>query len=145
MEPVKEIELLHEKEHALSNATLKPGENPLKDISGDLFHIVAEVEPGKAKAFGFDIRGNKIQYSVAEKTITSLGRKAPLSVKDGKVKLELLVDRTSIELFGNAGRVQMATCFLPDLANRSIGVFAEGGEAKIVSLKVYELKSAWTQ
>jgi len=57
----------------------------------------------------------------------------------------LLVDRTSIELFGNAGRIQMATCFLPDLANRRIGVFAEGGEARIVSLKMYELKSAWTE
>jgi fructan beta-fructosidase len=145
MEPVKEIELLHEKEHVLSNVTLKPGENPLKDISGDLFHIVAEFEPGEAKTFGFDIRGHKVAYSVAEKTISALGKKAPLAVKDGKVTLELLVDRTSIEVFGNSGRIQMASCFLPKPANRKIGVFAEGGDAKIVSLKVYELKSAWTK
>jgi len=145
MEPVKEIELLHEKEHAFSNRTLKPGENLLKDISGDLFHIVAEFELDTAAAFGFNIRGNKIRYSVGEKTVTSLGKKAPLVAKGERVKLELLVDRTSIELFGNAGRIQMATCFLPDPANRSTGVFAECGEAKIVSLKVYELKSAWTE
>ena len=145
MEPVKEIELLHQEEHALSDVTLKPGENPFKDITGDLFHIVAEFEPGRATAFGFDIRGNKIRYSVAEKTITSLGKTAPLAAEDGRVKLELLVDRTSVELFAGAGRIQMATCFLPDLANRSIGVFAEGGEARIVSLRVYELKSAWEE
>ncbi len=145
MEPAKEIELLHEKEHAFSNVALRPNENLLEDISGDLFHIVAEFEPGTAEVFGFNIRGNKIEYAVEKKTITALGRSAPLAAKDGTVKLELLVDRTSIELFGNAGRIQMATCFLPDQANRSIGVFAESGQAKIVSLKVYELKSAWPQ
>jgi len=53
--------------------------------------------------------------------------------------------RTLLFALAAAERIPMATCFLPDRADHSIGVFAEGGEAKIVSLEVHELKSAWTE
>lgn len=55
----------------------------MRAVSGDLFHIVAEFQPGKASAFGFD--------------------------------------------------------------NRGIGVLAEDGEARIVALNGYELRSVRTQ
>ncbi len=143
MKPVKEIENLHEKEHSFSNVTLKPGENLLKDITGELFDIRAVIEPGKATAFGFDIRGHKVEYSVEKKEISALGRKAPLPIEDGKITLQILADRSSLEVFGNDGLVSMCTCFLPRPENKKIGIYATGGDAKIVSLKVFELRSAW--
>jgi sucrose-6-phosphate hydrolase SacC (GH32 family) len=55
----------------------------------------------------------------------------------------MLVDRTSIEIFAGGGLVTMCSCFLPDLADRSLGIFARGGEAWIAALTLYELESAW--
>jgi len=141
--PIREIETIHARKHAWSNLALKPGENPLAGLSGELFEIRAEIEPGPAAEIGFTLRGEKVQYDVAKKTVTCLLKTAPLPLENGKVRLQILLDRTSIEVFGNDGLISMPTCFLPDLTNRTLGIYAVGGEAKIVSLEVYELKSAW--
>ncbi len=37
----------------------------------------------------------------------------------------------------------MATCFLPNPDDRSLGMFTSGGAVKVLSLKVHELRSAW--
>jgi len=141
--PVKEIENIHQKEHSCNDKVLKPGENMLSGISGDLFDIRAEIELGNATEFGFDVRGEKVQYNVAEKKVSCLGKSAILEPIQNKINLQILVDRTSIEVFGNDGRTAMSSCFLPDLANTSLGIYSSEGEAKVVSLKVYELRSAW--
>jgi hypothetical protein len=44
---------------------------------------------------------------------------------------------------GNDGRVSMTSCFLPKPEEKSLEIYAAGGAARIVSLKVYELRSAW--
>jgi fructan beta-fructosidase len=143
-EPVKEIEKLHEKEHAWSDfSALKPGENLLSGISGELFDIRAEIELGGAKEVGFDLRGNRLQYSVAEKKLSFLKKSAQLEPTADRIKLQVLLDRTSAEIFGNDGRISMSFCFLPDQANRRLGIYAQGGEARIASLKIYELQSVW--
>ena len=92
---------------------------------------------------GFTIRGEKIQYNVAEAKLSCLEKSASLSPIDNRITLQILVDRTSIEVFGNDGRVSMCSCFLPDLENTNIAMYASGGEAEIISLDVYELRSAW--
>ncbi|MCX5673194.1 MAG: glycoside hydrolase family 32 protein [Planctomycetota bacterium] len=141
--PVREIETIHARKHAWSNQALKPGENPLATLAGELFEIRAEIEPGRAAEVGFTLRGEKVHYDVGKKTVACLSKTAPLPPEKGRIRLQVLLDRTSIEVFGNDGLISMPTCFLPDLANRSLGLYAVGGEAKIVSLEVYELKSAW--
>ena len=141
--PVKEIENIHAKRHARADEALKPGENLLDGIRGELFDIRAEIELGKAEAVGFTIRGETVVYKVKDEKLVSLGAEAPLKAPKGRIKLQVLADRTSVETFGNDGLRSICNCFLPDPANRKIGIFAEGGEAKVVSLEVYELRSAW--
>ncbi len=141
--PVKEIENLHGKEHELTDLILEPGENPLAGVRGDLFDIRAEFIVGNATSLGFDVRGQKVEYSVGERKVSALGRSAPLEPVNGRIRLQILVDRTSIEVFGNDGRVSMTTAFLPKPEDMEFGVFAAGGKAKIVSLKVHELFSSW--
>jgi hypothetical protein len=41
-EKVAELSKLHGRKHAWSNLTLKPSDNPLANVRGDLFDIVAE-------------------------------------------------------------------------------------------------------
>ncbi|MHC4201777.1 MAG: GH32 C-terminal domain-containing protein, partial [Planctomycetota bacterium] len=143
--PVKEIENIRTKAHSWSDAALKPGENLLSGLSGELFDIRAEIAPGGASEVGFVLRGERAAYNVAAGEITCLGKTAPLALADGRISLQILLDRTSIEVFGNDGQISMPSCFLPDPADTGLEVYAAGGEARIVSLDVYELRSIWPE
>ena len=142
-EPVVEIENIHTYTHAWSDLPLKPGENLLAGLTGELFDIRAEIALDNAAAVGFNIRGQDIRYDVAEQQLTFLERSGPLAPKYGKISLQILVDRISIEAFGNAGELSMTSYFLPDLSNADIGIYADGGTARLASLKVHELRSSW--
>ena len=141
--PVREIESLRESDHAVNDRVLHPDENALAEISGDLFDIDAQFELIDAAEFGFKIRGETITYSVKDKAISCLGKSAPLSPIEGRIQIRILVDRASLEVFGNDGTISMTSCFLPKVRDRAIGTFAKGGSIKIVSMHVYSLRSAW--
>ena len=66
-----------------------------------------------------------------------------LAPEDGMIRLRILLDRTSIEVFGNDGRLYMPLCLIPPDWNRSLAAYCANGEVKVHSLRVYELKSAW--
>jgi sucrose-6-phosphate hydrolase SacC (GH32 family) len=142
-EPVAEIENIHTYTHAWSDLALKPGEDPLAGLTGELFDIRAEIALNDAAAVGFNIRGQDIRYDVAEQQLTFLERSGPLAPQNGKISLQILVDRISIEAFGNSGELSMTSYFLPDLNNADIGIYADGGTATVVLLKVHELRSSW--
>ena len=142
-EPVREIETIHGKRHAWKPTTLKPGENLLSGITGELFHICAQFTLGDAPEFGFVIRGEPVVYNVENKEISCKGKSAELKTANGKIRLEILVDRTSIEIFGNDGRVYMPIgTILPD-DNRTLELFSKDGSTGIDSLEIHELCSAW--
>ena len=74
-------------------------------------------------------------------TSASAGQLAP-SPSD-EISLRLLVDRTSMEVFANEGKVSLSSCFLPRPGSTGLGLFAKGGHPKILSMTVCELKSIW--
>jgi sucrose-6-phosphate hydrolase SacC (GH32 family) len=141
--PVREIKSIRGPLQAWGAAPLMPGENILSAISGELFEIKSEVELGYASEVGLTLRGTPLVYNVADKTLICKGKKNNLSPKDGKIKLHIFVDRTSIEVFANDGRVSMFLCFPLDTDNTSLEMFARGGQAVIKSLNVWKLKSIW--
>lgn len=140
--PIKELDSLHGERHTW-NGTLKAGENPLASVTGDLFDMCVEFEPGTATEVGLTIRGVPIVYDVKAKTLSCLETSATIELVDGKIQLRVFVDRTSIEIFTGDGRVNMAYCFVPSVDDKSMAVFAKGGEARVLSMDVWELKSVW--
>jgi sucrose-6-phosphate hydrolase SacC (GH32 family) len=134
---------LRKKEHKWQNIVLKPGEKPLEGITGELFEIKAQIEPREAKQVGFKIRGIGLLYDVKRQEIRCLGEDGPLKMTDGRIKLHLLVDRTSLEVFGNDGLLSMSSCMLPDHDNRSLAVFCRGGRIESCELRLCQLKSIW--
>jgi fructan beta-fructosidase len=140
--PVKEIESLYSKPFKLQDYTLKPGDNPLSEISGDLFDIEMEIEPGDATEFGIRLHETAVTY--AEGKVASLGATADVSPIGGLLALRILVDRTSIETFANRGEISMTSCFLPKNINTGLELYAKGGEVKIRSLRVTKLQSSWS-
>ncbi len=67
------------------------------------------------------------------------GRRLAAPPVDGKVKLRVLVDRGSIELFANDGAAVATFFALPKPENWSISLSGNGS----ASLVINELKSIW--
>jgi sucrose-6-phosphate hydrolase SacC (GH32 family) len=84
-----------------------------------------------------------VEYSSGEKVLKALGKDAPLDLVEGRIHLRILVDRASVEVFANRGRVQMASCFLPAAENKTLAAYSAGGAARAVELDVRELRSIW--
>jgi fructan beta-fructosidase len=145
--PIKEIESLRGTPRSWKNLEVKPGENPLAGVSGDLWDLSAEIEPGSASEVGFKFRGWSVAYTAREKgrdnSLNSGQLRAQLPLRNGRIKIRILVDRTSVEVFGNDGEVAIPTCFLPEDDSRGLELFASGGTARVVSLDVYPMTSCW--
>ena len=141
--PVKELASLRTKTHTLPPQALAPGQNPLADVKAELLDLNAELAPGDAAECGFVLRGVTIRYDAKKQELSCQDKKAPLKPIDGRVRLRLMVDRTSIDIFGNDGRLYMPMGVLIPADNLALEAYAKGGTARILSLDVYELKSAW--
>lgn len=142
-EPVAEIERLHRATHFLHDMPLEEGKNPLARVSGELLHIKAEVDVGNVSRIVFGLRGQTVHYDAVEEKLVCHDQSAPMKALNGAIRLEILVDRLSIEIFGNDGRIYMPMGFVLDGENRSLSIEARGGRAEIRSLKVHMLGSAW--
>ena len=66
-----------------------------------------------------------------------------MAAENNALKLGILVDRASVEVFANDGEIIMPSCFIPKDGDRSLKMFATAGTARVGSLKVYRLKSIW--
>jgi sucrose-6-phosphate hydrolase SacC (GH32 family) len=137
--PVKEFASLRRHSLTIPPRPLKPGDNPLADLKGELLDITAEITLGTATEVGFKIRGLPVVYRTDSQTLNGNA----LKPVDGRIRLRLLADRVSLDVFANDGRLYMpmGAKFLPD--NPPLELFANGGSATINSLEVHELKSAW--
>jgi fructan beta-fructosidase len=146
-EPVKEIEALHDKKQSWKDVTVKPGgANPLADVKGELLDVRAEFRPGEAEQVAFTLRGVPVVYDTKKAELACAGKAAPLKpLKDGSVRLRIMVDRGSVEVFGNDGRVALSAGVLVPVDDRSLALSAKGGAVAVPALTVNVLKSAWPQ
>jgi fructan beta-fructosidase len=141
--PVKEIELLRNHVHDRSGTVVKPGDNILSDISGELFEIQAEIEPVDDAVVGFMLRGVEMTYDSREKVLKCGNKDTKLETVEGRIRLHILMDRTSIEIFANDGRASLFWCSWR-FGNDSLEFFARGGSAKVHKMNVWRLNSVWS-
>jgi len=119
---------------------------------GDLFDVRMVIEVEQGKGFTIEVQGHSVVYDAEAQTLCCLGKTSALRTIDGRVSLQLLIDRTSLEIFGNQGEVSMSFCYLPAAANHRLAMKSDGGSVhgasvhsgvRIVSLAVHELRCAW--
>jgi fructan beta-fructosidase len=141
--PVSELNSLRQTTHDIPAQKLSPGDNPLAAIHSDLLEIQTEIAVGNAKQISFDLRGVPIIYDAATQKISCLGSQAALVPHNGKITLHIYIDRASVDIFGGDGTLYlpMAQRLAPE--NQSLKLSCSGGDATILALRVYELKSSW--
>jgi sucrose-6-phosphate hydrolase SacC (GH32 family) len=80
---------------------------------------------------------------VKEKRLSNGDAAADMSPRDDRIRIRILVDRTSVEVFGNDGEVVIPCCLLPREMDQSLEMFAHGGAARIAAMSIYKLKPIW--
>jgi beta-fructofuranosidase len=161
--PVEQLKALRSNHRRLDSLWLSDERKPEAAWQGDTVELLVEfdLEGCSAESFGVMLRtsadeqeGTIVAYDPAERRLTvdrSLSGEAPgeLSVcrlepmTDETVRLHLFLDRSSLEVFGNDGRVSITNRIYPRPEHIGLRLFAAGGTVRVRSAEVWDLGSAW--
>ena len=68
---------------------------------------------------------------------------APVALRDGRLNLRILVDRSLVEVFAQGGERTIADQVYPTPGSDGLKVFATGGSATLETLDIRELRTTW--
>lgn len=150
--PIAAISSLFDNHVIKKNKNLIPGlnDNLLGGIKGNAIYIKTVLLPKTSDSFGFIVRNGKtsngtdIHYDTAKKILEVNGIKMTVEPVDGKLEFEILLDRSSIEIFVNGGEMAISTCFSPSPKEEGLMIYTQGGELFVESLEAHTLKTAWS-
>lgn len=141
--PARELASLRRRTHEIRPQRLSADSNPLGGIAAELVELEAVLKVGSVGEITFDLHGVPVVYNVADKKISCLGQQATVAPDDGKVSLRIFVDRRTVDIFGDEGRLYIPMAMRMSPTDHALKISCKGGGAEIISLKVHELKSAW--
>jgi levanase/fructan beta-fructosidase len=149
--------MLSKKNISLNDGSIELSKNGQFD--GNANWINAEIQLNGSKKVGFNLTEKKgtakkviVGYDVVKQELyvdctgSESGNKspqhliqtAPMKAINGIVKIQILLDKSSLEVFGNGGEKVISTMIYPDTDATGLSVFAEG-KAVIKSLKMWDL------
>lgn len=129
------------------------------DVDGSVADVILSVQPGAAEEVGVRVhvgedRGTVVGYRVADEVLFVDRRasgavdfhpefaavfEAPLPLgEDGRIELRIILDRSSVEVFGNQGDAVITSLLFPDPDAVGVEVYAEGSPESI-EVDVWEL------
>lgn len=120
-----------------------PAEGTPHDITSDLLEFIIALEAandGVMEVRFFDIT---VKLNLGAGTVECRGATAPLHCGRGGVKLRILVDRASVEIFIGDGRAAMSIPVNLQSCRRKIELFCDEGSAKISSVEIFGLRGIW--
>lgn len=134
--PVREIALLHGKRFFRQNVEISA--DLLADLTSELWHAKIEFDVRKASELSLVIQGTPLRYAAGQLEYGEIT--IPLDPENHRIYLEILVDRTTVEVFANHGR-----CYAPlrKFQNATATPLKLTGSGKIDSLEIFEVKSIW--
>ena len=150
--PIKEIETLRAKTNKAEPRKMTANKPVNLPVGSDLLDIRLTVEVGSAETIELNVPGSTIKYDAQAKTLEFAGlsgdakkdKGVPLAPVDGRIKLQVLVDRSVMEIAGNDGRVYISGAGPGNKVDvNKISVTATGGDAKLVEFEAHELNSIW--
>jgi beta-fructofuranosidase len=161
MVPVSELTALRGARYAAEGTVIEADAMVTVDeLRGDTTEIIAVFDLGASEGEEFGIRlrcssddrqYTEVCYSAAEKGLRvdrehagigdgGISRVQFEPAADGLLKLHLFVDRSSVELFANDGRISITNRIYPDAGSLDLKLFSRKGLAVLQSLEAWRLK-----
>lgn len=166
MKPVPELQLLREEHTRLESISVSAGKTGfISSVKGNRLEIIVQFSLAdfQGSAFGIKVccsddfqEETVFRYDVKDSTISfdrnrsGKGeggvRRAALDVKEtDTITFHLFIDRSSVELFVNDGRLVMTGRIYPSETSQAVELFAEGGDVKVLSIDAWKLKDIWQE
>jgi len=145
-QPIAEIAGLQESPQQLHDVAVPVGRNGLEPWSRlpcDLLDLTLTIEPETATAFDVIIGDEPLRYLVNEEMLVGHGTAMKLPRHNGTVKLRIIRDKTSWEIFGNDGETSMSSCLLPHPEAAGLTLRPLYGSIRLVNAARYALNSIW--
>lgn len=143
MNPIREFETLRTNTLDLKDVVLDEQTNPLNNAFGELFELEVAFAPAKGSITTFDMRGIVVSYDADQQLLTCGPAKTKLAPIDGNIQLDIILDRTGIEVYGNDGRVYIPVIQAPKQDNKRLKASCSGGKTVLSTLRLHELQSIW--
>ena len=164
-EPVANLKALRGRGETLSATTLRADKDIEAPIGGQCLEVNTTLDIGQARELGLIVcKGSSEQtvigYDVESQQLfidrTHSGKSdfhrgfasrqnAPLQADNGRVKLHVLVDRCSVEVFANGGQVAITDLIFPAADSTGVALYCKGGDARIVSFEEWPMHSIWAR
>lgn len=131
----------------------------LDALVGQALDLEVEFELRDARVFGvefvstkagsvklaYDVNAQQLMFSRPNGDIHNFNPafSAPLVAVDQRIRLRILVDRSSVEVFAHDGLLTMTSQVFPDVGASSVRLFALNGAVHVRSLCVHQIQSIW--
>ena len=118
--------------------------------SAEVAGLKVRTGSGEETVVGYDVGAGEVYVDRTRSGETGFSRdfpgvhRAPLAARHGTVRLRILVDWSSVEVFGDRGQTVITDQIFPSATSEGVKAFAEGGRAKLDSIRVWRLGSSWT-
>jgi fructan beta-fructosidase len=162
--PIQELEHLRLERCNLANTELNEGSMAIP-VRGASLEIIAEFQLGTATEFGLKLRVGPHAHTIVgyDKRTQELfvdrrtsgdvsfsdhfpGRHGgPLVLEDGRLRLHLFVDQSSVEVFGDGGRTVITDLIFPAPEDDGLELYAINGGVQLVSLDIWKLRSTGSE
>jgi len=147
--PVREIEALHEPPRQWNDVAAEPNQDLLSGVEGDCFDISLVAHVQEPTELLLTIRGIIVRYVPAQRALY-LGEQvthhpdmvAPLTLPDDRLRLRVLVDRASVEVFADHGQVALTRNIFPPRDDHKLALTAIGGPVRLDSITIHGMHSA---
>ncbi|WP_181308005.1 glycoside hydrolase family 32 protein [Rufibacter sp. XAAS-G3-1] len=167
--PIPELQKLRAGSYQFKNRNIK-STGPIKGFqpSQNTYELEVTFDTNTKAVFGLNLlvgNGRKlvVQYDPAtanlslDRTLctdftanTKFNQKFPAKMnvavapQKGKLRLHILVDQSSVEVFTNKGEVVLSALTFPAESQTGIELFSSNGTTNVLEFKAWELSSIWT-
>jgi fructan beta-fructosidase len=161
-QPVAQLNALHGGRPVIGVLTRIHGTQSA-GISGPTLDLNGVFAPGTAKQFGVNVHtGNGQQTQIGYDTTThevyidrtksgdvsfdptfASVQRAPLPLDHGLVRIRILVDTSSVEVFADQGQVVLTDQIFPDPSSNGVSLFANNGTATLLAGIGWHMRSIW--
>ena len=163
--PVAEFQKLRNDVAVFTGQYILDGQNLIvpDSLAGNLVEIIAEFRLQDTHEFGLQVRKGEDEATVIgyipDQQVMFVDRrnsgevnfnehfpavhKAELPEQEGRIRLQVIVDWSSVEVFGNDGYSVITDLIFPNPASRGIEVYSKGGQVYLTRMEVWQLESIW--